>query len=100
LNYQTFFLTKYGDTPGKMFFGLKVVRSDGGRLTFLHAFFRAWGEVLSWMTLGVGYLLAVRDVEKRALHDRLCATRVIKTVRPEKVDRAKNNQDSNPTAPN
>jgi uncharacterized RDD family membrane protein YckC len=98
LNYQTFFLTKYGDTVGKMILGLKVVRSDGGRLTFLHAFFRAWGEVLSWMTLGVGYLLAVKDIEKRALHDRLCATRVIKTVRPEKADGAKNNQASHPTA--
>jgi len=78
LGYQTFFVGKYGDTPGKMIFHLKVVREDGKPLTYRHAFKRGLGEILTGMTLGMGYLWAVKDGEKRALHDRLCATRVIK----------------------
>jgi uncharacterized RDD family membrane protein YckC len=78
LGYQTFFVGKYGDTPGKMIFHLKVVREDGKSLTYRHAFKRGLGELLTGITLGMGYLWAVKDGEKRALHDRLCATWVIK----------------------
>ena len=76
--FQTFFLGKYGDTPGKMIFRLKVARVDGSRLTYSQAFKRALGEILTWMTLGIGYSMAVKDDEKRAFHDRLCNTRVVK----------------------
>jgi len=34
--------------------------------------------MLSGMTLGIGYILAAFDAEKRGLHDMICDTRVIR----------------------
>jgi len=76
--YITFFLGKYGATPGKMACKLKVVNPDGTPITYGKAFGRFWGEMLSGFTLGIGYLIVVWDEEKRALHDRVCNTRVIR----------------------
>lgn len=75
--YNTFFLSKYGATPGKMVVGVKVVRSDGSRLTTMRAFGRAWGEQLSGLVCYIGYIIAAFDQQKRALHDHLCDTRVV-----------------------
>lgn len=77
--YPTFFLGKYGATPGKMAFGLKVVRSDGEQITYLRAFGRYFAEILSSLIFLIGYIMAAFDDEKRALHDRICDTRVIRT---------------------
>lgn len=72
----TFFLSRYAATPGKMATGLIVVRSDGSALTTGRAFGRCFGEWLSGLTLGIGYIMAAFDEEKRTLHDRVCDTRV------------------------
>lgn len=74
--FVTFFLSRYSATPGKMATGLIVVRSDGSRLNAGRAFGRYFGEWLSGITLGIGYIMAAFDEEKRALHDRVCDTRV------------------------
>lgn len=75
--YCVYFLGKSGATPGKMACKLKVVRADGSPLTYGRAFGRFFGEMLSGLTLGIGYIMAGFDEEKRALHDRVCDTRVI-----------------------
>jgi uncharacterized RDD family membrane protein YckC len=77
--YQCFFLTRHGATPGKMALSLKVVRSDGGPLTSGRAIGRYFSEILSSLILCIGYIMAAFDDEKRALHDRICDTRVIRT---------------------
>lgn len=77
--YPTFFLGKFGATPGKMAFGLKVVRPDGEPITYLRAFGRYFAEILSSLIFLIGYIMAAFDDEKRALHDRICDTRVIRT---------------------
>ncbi len=79
IGYPTFFLGKYGATPGKMAAGLKVVRPDGEPITYLRAFGRYFAEILSSMIFLIGYIMAAFDDEKRALHDRICDTRVIRT---------------------
>ena len=76
--YNTFFVTKYGATPGKMICGLRVVTSDGQKLTTGRAFGRACAEMLSGLTCYIGYIIAAFDDEKRALHDHICTTRVIR----------------------
>jgi len=78
VSYKTFFVGKYGATPGKMVCGLQVVRPDGGRVTYLRAFGRYWAEILSGLTLMIGYIIAAFDDEKRSLHDLICDTRVIR----------------------
>jgi uncharacterized RDD family membrane protein YckC len=76
----TFFNGKYGATPGKMACRLKIVTADGGKITYLRAFARYFSEIISSMTLLIGYMMAGWDEEKRALHDRICNTRVIRNV--------------------
>ena len=78
VGYNTFFIGKYAATPGKMACGLKVVTADGGPVSYARAFGRAWAEQLSGMICYIGYIIAGFDKEKRALHDHICNTRVIR----------------------
>jgi len=75
--YATYFVGKFGATPGKMACGLRIMMSDGARVTYMRAFGRFFAEYLSMITLYIGYLMAAFDDEKRTLHDRVCDTRVI-----------------------
>jgi uncharacterized RDD family membrane protein YckC len=76
--YMSYFLGKYRATPGKMACGLKVVRPDGEQISYARACGRSFAEFLSSIILCIGYVIAAFDEEKRALHDRICDTRVIK----------------------
>jgi uncharacterized RDD family membrane protein YckC len=78
VTYVTYFLGKYGATPGKMACGLKVLRPDGEGLSYGRAFGRFFAEILSAMILCIGYVMTAFDKEKRSLHDRICDTRVVK----------------------
>jgi uncharacterized RDD family membrane protein YckC len=78
LLYTWFFLKKYAATPGKMALGLTVVRPDGTPLSNGRIIGRYFAEMLSHLILNIGYIIAAFDLEKRALHDHLCDTRVIK----------------------
>lgn len=78
MGYLTWFIGKYGATPGKMVMNLKVVTPTGGRVGYGHAFKRYWAEsVVVFLTLFLGYLPVPFDAQRRGLHDRLCGTRVV-----------------------
>jgi uncharacterized RDD family membrane protein YckC len=76
--YQAVFLHWRGQTPGKMALKIKVVTPEGGSLSWGKSIARPLAEILSGCILAIGYLIAIWDPEKRALHDRLVGTRVIK----------------------
>ncbi len=76
--YETIFIGRFGATPGKMACGLSVTRPDGAKLSYARALGRYFGVILSYFTLYIGFIIAAFDEEKRALHDRICDTRVIK----------------------
>jgi uncharacterized RDD family membrane protein YckC len=76
--YVIFFLGRYGATPGKMAVGVKVVTAEGGPISYARATGRFFAEILSGCTCYIGYLIAAFDVQKRALHDHICNTRVIR----------------------
>ncbi|MHC4104369.1 MAG: RDD family protein [Planctomycetota bacterium] len=76
--YVTFFLGKYGATPGKMACKLKVVTAGNDRVSYPKAFGRYFAEILSGLILLIGYIMAAFDDQKRTLHDRICDTRVIR----------------------
>ena len=78
--YNTFFVGKFGATPGKMAAKVRVVNADGSKVSYAKAFGRCMAEYLSGLILMMGYLMAAWDPEKRALHDRICGTRVIKVT--------------------
>jgi uncharacterized RDD family membrane protein YckC len=75
--YETFFIGTYGATLGKMLMKVKVIMPDGGRVSYARALGRHFAKLLSGIILYIGYLMAFWDDEKRALHDRICSTRVI-----------------------
>ena len=77
-SYESFFVYKLGATPGKMALGLKVVRPDGGPVSLGRSFGRYFAKILSMLVLMVGYIMAAFDGQKRALHDMLVDTRVIR----------------------
>lgn len=76
--YVIYFTGKYGATPGKMACKIEVIRADGSPMTYGRATGRYFAEILSSLTLMIGYIMAAFDEEKRALHDRICDTWVVR----------------------
>lgn len=76
--YMTIMVGFTGTTIGKFIFGLKVVDEYGDKPGFGRAFARSWMETFCVVLLGVGYLFAFFDEKKRALHDHLSGTRVVR----------------------
>ena len=69
--------SKHQATLGKMAIGIKVTRSDGGRISFWRAFGRLFATFLSSMILMIGYIMAGFTERKQALHDMVCDTLVV-----------------------
>ena len=67
-----------GQTLGKMACRLRVVDRAGGPVGTTTAVIRTIGYLVSVLPLGVGFVWMVRDTERRALHDRLAGTRVVR----------------------
>ncbi|OAX53109.1 RDD family protein [Xanthomonas graminis] len=64
-------------TLGKMAIGIKVVRTDGSRISVGRGIGRYFGFLLSSLTLFIGFLMAAFTERKQALHDMLCDTLVV-----------------------
>lgn len=75
--YEVYFVSMRGATPGKMALGLKIIRADGSPVPPGLALGRYFAHWISGITLFIGYIMAGFDSQKRALHDRICETRVI-----------------------
>ncbi|HUE23586.1 MAG TPA: RDD family protein [Bryobacteraceae bacterium] len=76
--YEGVFVSRFGATPGKMALDLKVIRPDGGPLSLGRAVGRYFAKIVSGIILAIGYIMAGFDSQKRALHDMICDTRVIR----------------------
>jgi len=76
--YNSVMVKNYSGTLGKIALGLVVIRYDGKPMTWNCAFSRSF---LSIFFFGVSHLLAAFDLEKRALHDVVANTRVLKLQR-------------------
>jgi uncharacterized RDD family membrane protein YckC len=77
VGYEAYFLSTRGATLGKMALGLKVIRADGSGIPAGLAVGRYFAQWISAIIFAIGYIMAAFDPEKRALHDRICETRVI-----------------------
>ena len=80
--YSVWMHGKYGQTLGKIATGVKVVRVNGEPIGYGRAFGRWLATFLSTVTLMIGFLLAGLRSDKRALHDFVAGTRVMKVRRP------------------
>jgi uncharacterized RDD family membrane protein YckC len=75
--YEAYFVSTRGGTPGKLALGLRIIRADGSPVSAGLAAGRYFAQWISGIILLIGYIMAGFDDEKRALHDRICDTRVI-----------------------
>ncbi|MBI2327025.1 RDD family protein [Candidatus Curtissbacteria bacterium] len=80
LSVVIYFITKFGATPGKMFFGLQIITVEGkfpgaGKVLIREMI----GKWISSLILGIGYLMVAFSKEKRGLHDRMAGTYVVMT---------------------
>ena len=68
-----------GTTLGKKAMNLRVINADESqKLSLLNVTYRETvGRFLCGLSVGIGYIMAGVDREKRGLHDMLCDTRVI-----------------------
>lgn len=71
-----------GQTVGMRAWRIRVERSSGGGLSAAAATARFAAALLSLAPLGAGFLWMLLDVDRRAWHDRLCGTRVVRAPRP------------------
>lgn len=81
--YLATFVAAGGQTIGKMAAGTRVIPADPAalaseRVSFGQAVVRAVGYLVSALPAGLGFLPAFFGQERRALHDRLADTRVVK----------------------
>ncbi len=78
--YFTLFTAAGGQTIGKMAAGIKVVSIDEeyARVSLGHSVLRAAAYAVSALPAGLGFLPALLSADKRAVHDRIAATRVVK----------------------
>ena len=81
--YLSTFVAASGQTIGKMAAGTRVIPADPAaspseRVSFGQAVVRAAGYLVSALPAGLGFLPAFFGQERRALHDRLADTRVVK----------------------
>jgi len=75
--YEVMMIRYFGATLGKMAVGVKVVRTDGSEISWGISIARYFMKMVSGIILAIGYIMAGFDSEKRALHDRVCDTRVV-----------------------
>jgi uncharacterized RDD family membrane protein YckC len=78
--YLVGFTAANGQTIGKMLTNIRVVGRDGGRVDVAGAVVRATGVLLSLIPLGLPYVVVFASPHRRALHDRLAGTRVVKNA--------------------
>jgi len=68
-----------GQTLGKMAVGIRVIRKDGGPNGWGWILLReSIGKFVSALILMIGYIMAGFDSKKRALHDHMSKTYVVK----------------------
>ena len=70
----------YQATIGKMIINLKVIDLYGKRMSILRSFFRCITIIISILPLGLGIWYMTTDSKKRAWHDLIMGTYVIKSL--------------------
>jgi uncharacterized RDD family membrane protein YckC len=75
--YYVLFWTTAGKTPGMALLGLRLRRSDGGKVGPITALKRYLAVGLSMLTFGMGFLMVLVTERRRTLHDLLARTVVV-----------------------
>ena len=76
--YHTIGVSVWSTTVGKRVLGLYVLRPDGSKVRPHRALARYFASGISFLILGVGYLMIAFNQHKRSLHDLICDTKVVR----------------------
>lgn len=71
--------SEYQGTLGKRITGIVVTDLSGQRIDFSRATKRFRGKIVSVLTVGYGFVMALWTPQHQALHDRIAETLVVKT---------------------
>ena len=77
LYYALFESSQMQATPGKRAVGLKVTDLQGEQISFGRALSRLFGHIVSYLTFGVGFAMAVFTERRQTLHDKMAGTLVV-----------------------
>lgn len=77
LIYFALFWTLIGSTPGKILLGLRILRTNGKKMTFFHSLVRAFSYYISAIVFFLGFIWIIFDKRRQALHDKIAGTIVI-----------------------
>jgi uncharacterized RDD family membrane protein YckC len=77
IGYYTFFWTLVGFTPGKAILGLKVVRSNGKKLSFGRSLVRFISYWISAIPLFLGFFWVLWDSKRQSWHDKIAGSQVV-----------------------
>jgi uncharacterized RDD family membrane protein YckC len=78
------FWVRGGQTLGMRSWRIKLVRQDGGPITWMIAVKRFAYALLSLICLGLGFLWVLYDRDKLAWHDRWSETRLVRLPKEQK----------------
>ena len=67
-----------GQTPGKMLLNIKIIRTNGSKITFGVAFLRYLGYIVSFSVLLIGFIWIAFDSRKQGFHDKIAETYVVR----------------------
>jgi uncharacterized RDD family membrane protein YckC len=77
--YNWYFLTQQnGQTPGKRWMGVRVVRKDGEPLDAATVIIRYVGYFINSVAFMIGWIWAAFDADKQGWHDKLAGTIVVR----------------------
>lgn len=77
--YEVIFTSGGRVTIGKKLLGIRVIHKNGSNLSIFNAFIRVIGYFISSFTINIGYIMALLNQNRRALHDFLASSVVIRT---------------------
>jgi len=86
--YLIFWVHYEGATPGKKLLAIKIVRDNGEKINYPHAFIRYLASFISALSIfifGLGYLWMIWDKRKQTWHDKIAGTIVVKTDKKPKI---------------
>ncbi len=66
-----------GSTPGDLILGLRVVKTDGSKVSVWRSFLRLIGAVVSAVFLFAGFIWALFDSRRQGWHDKIAGTFVL-----------------------
>lgn len=84
LIFYGWFWTHGGQTLGMKTWRIMLLSNNAQTISWKQAMQRYFAAILSWLVLGMGFLLSLLDDKKRCWHDMLSASYLVQLEKPKK----------------